>query len=399
MLGDVLAACTALGADLGRDRGRRREAGGARVRRDLVADPGGGQGAAVAAALAGPTSPCSSSTPTSRAPSPHDLRALLGGDAGGRPRARRRRRRHDERALARGARALRPALRPGQRGAVLRARGRASAATRCRRRSRTSRTTSTRWRTSHRLQFAARAAHAGRALALHRRRGVKDRSCSRAASAARASRGRCSRWSSRPTLTVVGNVGDDLEVLGLHVSPDLDTVLYTLAGLSDEERGWGREGETWNALDTVERARRRGLVPARRPRPRAAPRARAGPAPRASRSRRSRRGSPRRSASRRGSCPRPTTACARGSRRPPASFPFQDWFVARGHRDPVDGVRFEGAEDARPAPGVLEALARGRPDPARARATRTSASRRSSPCARSAPRSSARAAPASRSAR
>src|SRR2546423_12574603 len=52
-------------------------------------------------------------------------------------------------------------------------------------------------------------------------------------------------------LTVIGNVGDDLEVLGLHVSPDLDSVLYALAGLNDEERGWGRADETWNALDTV----------------------------------------------------------------------------------------------------------------------------------------------------
>ncbi|HEY7730363.1 MAG TPA: 2-phospho-L-lactate transferase CofD family protein, partial [Gaiellaceae bacterium] len=43
-------------------------------------------------------------------------------------------------------------------------------------------------------------------------------------------------------LTVVGNVGDDAEVLGLHVSPDLDSILYTLAGLNDEERGWGRAG-------------------------------------------------------------------------------------------------------------------------------------------------------------
>ena len=49
-------------------------------------------------------------------------------------------------------------------------------------------------------------------------------------------------------LTVVGNVGDDLEILGLHVSPDLDSLLYTLAGLIDEKRGWGREGESWNAL-------------------------------------------------------------------------------------------------------------------------------------------------------
>ena len=52
-------------------------------------------------------------------------------------------------------------------------------------------------------------------------------------------------------LTIVGNVGDDLEVLGLSISPDLDSILYALAGLGDEERGWGRSGETWNALSAV----------------------------------------------------------------------------------------------------------------------------------------------------
>ena len=52
-------------------------------------------------------------------------------------------------------------------------------------------------------------------------------------------------------LTVIGNVGDDVEVLGLHVSPDLDSVLYALAGLNDEVRGWGRAGETWNALEAA----------------------------------------------------------------------------------------------------------------------------------------------------
>ena len=49
-------------------------------------------------------------------------------------------------------------------------------------------------------------------------------------------------------LTVIGNVGDDVEVLGMHVSPDLDSVLYALAGLNDEERGWGRAGESWRTL-------------------------------------------------------------------------------------------------------------------------------------------------------
>jgi LPPG:FO 2-phospho-L-lactate transferase len=53
-------------------------------------------------------------------------------------------------------------------------------------------------------------------------------------------------------VTAVVNVGDDLEVLGLSVSPDLDSVLYALAGVSDEERGWGRADETWNALASVE---------------------------------------------------------------------------------------------------------------------------------------------------
>ena len=53
-------------------------------------------------------------------------------------------------------------------------------------------------------------------------------------------------------ITAVVNVGDDVEVLGLCVSPDLDSVLYALAGLADEERGWGRAHETWNALATVE---------------------------------------------------------------------------------------------------------------------------------------------------
>ena len=52
-------------------------------------------------------------------------------------------------------------------------------------------------------------------------------------------------------MTAIGNVGDDLEILGLSVSPDLDSVLYALAGRSDEARGWGRAGETWNALETV----------------------------------------------------------------------------------------------------------------------------------------------------
>ncbi len=54
-------------------------------------------------------------------------------------------------------------------------------------------------------------------------------------------------------LTVVVNTGDDFEHLGLHISPDLDTVMYTLAGLANPETGWGLTGETWNFLDALDR--------------------------------------------------------------------------------------------------------------------------------------------------
>jgi LPPG:FO 2-phospho-L-lactate transferase len=52
-------------------------------------------------------------------------------------------------------------------------------------------------------------------------------------------------------LTVVVNTADDFKLWGLHISPDLDTVMYTLAGLANREWGWGIEGDTWNALDML----------------------------------------------------------------------------------------------------------------------------------------------------
>ena len=54
-------------------------------------------------------------------------------------------------------------------------------------------------------------------------------------------------------LVVAVNTGDDFEHLGLHISPDLDTVMYTLAGLADRERGWGLSGETWNFMEALNR--------------------------------------------------------------------------------------------------------------------------------------------------
>ncbi len=56
-----------------------------------------------------------------------------------------------------------------------------------------------------------------------------------------------------PNLMAIVNVGDDLDLHGLHVSPDLDTITYTLADAVSTERGWGLEGETWQAMDMVRR--------------------------------------------------------------------------------------------------------------------------------------------------
>ena len=51
--------------------------------------------------------------------------------------------------------------------------------------------------------------------------------------------------------TVVVNTGDDITIHGLHVSPDLDSVCYWLADLMDRERGWGRAGETFHAMEAM----------------------------------------------------------------------------------------------------------------------------------------------------
>jgi LPPG:FO 2-phospho-L-lactate transferase len=158
------------------------------------------------------------------------------------------------------------------------------------------------------------------------------------------------------SVTVIGNVGDDVEVLGLHVSPDLDSILYALAGVADEERGWGRAGETWNALSSAaawggEDWFRLGdldlglhLV----------------------RTQAIGAGEPlsavtRRLAEAAGLTTRLLPATDDRLRTivhtPAGSFSLQEWFVARGHRDEVDDVSFDGAAEAAPAPGVMDALA------------------------------------------
>ncbi len=54
-------------------------------------------------------------------------------------------------------------------------------------------------------------------------------------------------------LVIVANTADDFEHLGLSISPDLDTVMYTLAGLNDQQRGWGLAGESWQMLETLKK--------------------------------------------------------------------------------------------------------------------------------------------------
>ena len=157
-------------------------------------------------------------------------------------------------------------------------------------------------------------------------------------------------------VTAIVNVGDDLEILGLRVSPDLDTVLYTLAGLLDEERGWGVKDETTNALQVAGRLggedwftlgdRDIGLHLVR--------------------TEALRNGIPLSEATRR-LCERlgVTAKLLPASDDPVRTFlttpagelDFQTWFVGRRHADEVLGLRYEGAEKARPAPGVTEAIA------------------------------------------
>jgi LPPG:FO 2-phospho-L-lactate transferase len=55
----------------------------------------------------------------------------------------------------------------------------------------------------------------------------------------------------RAEITVIGNTGDDITLFGLHVSPDLDTVMYTLGGGISEEQGWGRAGDTFTVLQEL----------------------------------------------------------------------------------------------------------------------------------------------------
>ena len=158
-------------------------------------------------------------------------------------------------------------------------------------------------------------------------------------------------------VTAIVNVGDDTELHGLHISPDLDTVLYTLAGAINPETGWGLAGETWRVMESL-----RGL---------------GGVtwfnlgdqdlATHLYRTQRLSEGAPLGTV---------TAELARqfgvGVRLMPVTddplrtrlvleggdeVGFQEYFVKLRHDVPVTEVRFAGAIDARPGPGVIEAIA------------------------------------------
>jgi len=154
-------------------------------------------------------------------------------------------------------------------------------------------------------------------------------------------------------LTAVVNTGDDFEYWGLHIAPDLDTVMYTLAGLCHEERGWGLAEESFSALEMTRRyggeawfqigdrdlathlVRTRALAGGE---PLSAVTARLcsalGVQARV--------------------LPMADGACRTLIDTAGGTLSFQDWFVAGRAETAVKGVRFAG--NPAPAPGVLEAL-------------------------------------------
>jgi LPPG:FO 2-phospho-L-lactate transferase len=156
-------------------------------------------------------------------------------------------------------------------------------------------------------------------------------------------------------LTVIGNTGDDTEVWGLHISPDLDTVTYALAGLLDVERGWGLAGETFNCLatmaahgaDTWFSLGDRDL------------------ATHLTRTRALRDGQPLSAVTARLAAdfgvaarilPMSDEPVRTMIRTPGGRLTFQEYFVREKALVEVVGVDYEGALNARPAPGVIEAI-------------------------------------------
>ena len=156
-------------------------------------------------------------------------------------------------------------------------------------------------------------------------------------------------------LSVIVNTGDDIELFGLHVSPDVDIVTYTLAGIVDEVKGWGVKGDTFQCLEALERLgqerwfafgdrdlathifRTRLLKEGRKLSEVAAEMCRALDV---------------------GVSILPMTDDKFETRivTKDGAIHFQEFLVKRGARDEVFGVEFFGADTAKPAAGVVEAI-------------------------------------------
>jgi len=156
-------------------------------------------------------------------------------------------------------------------------------------------------------------------------------------------------------LVIVGNTGDDVELYGLHISPDLDIVLYTLAGIVDEKKVWGVAGDTFNCLDMLDRLGfeiwfklgDRDL------------------ATHIVRTKLLREGMTLSQATaelcRMLGVEAKLTPMTNDHVRTRVvsgqlTMEFQEYFVKRGTRDDVTSVLFEGAEKAKPAPGIIDGI-------------------------------------------
>jgi LPPG:FO 2-phospho-L-lactate transferase len=166
-------------------------------------------------------------------------------------------------------------------------------------------------------------------------------------------------------VTAIVNTGDDIELHGLAISPDLDTVTYTLADAINAETGWGLTGESWNAMDALARY---GPV---RPTESSAANTWFNLGDRDLATHLYRTHRRREGATLSTVTAEITAAWGLGLRVLPMSddrvetrvhtdhgeMGFQEYFVGHHHNIAVRGVHFAGIDEARPAPGVLEAIA------------------------------------------
>jgi len=156
-------------------------------------------------------------------------------------------------------------------------------------------------------------------------------------------------------LVIIANTGDDTEIHGLHVSPDLDTIMYTLAGIIDEAKGWGIANDTFNCLEMLDKLKQETWF-------------KLGDkdfATHITRTQMLKRGM---------TLSETTIQLCRTLKISAKLIPmsndpvrtkiishnlcldFQEYFVKRGTKDEVTSIIFEGAQKAKPAPNVLKAL-------------------------------------------